>query len=459
MIIGAVMVPHPPIAVSEIGKGEEKKIQPTLDSFHAMARFVKQLRPETILLITPHSICYRDWFNVSDGARAYGDFSNYRAPSVQFEVRYDQDFTDRLTDFCEREGFPAGTQYDREKYLDQGTMVPLYFLNQEYTDYKLVRLSFSGMSLAEHYRYGMMLQKLCEGNDRRYLIMASGDLSHCQKEDGPYGFREEGVLYDERIMKTMSTGNFLELLEYDSVFLEKAEECGHRSFTVMAGALDAMAVRPKPLTHEATLGVGYGFVLYEIAGRDHSRNFLDQYETKLRESIRSRSQDPWVALARKTIETWIRERRITSIPSNCPKELLEKQAGVFVSIHENGMLRGCIGTIMPVQMCVAEEIVHNAISACSRDPRFDPVRVEELPYLEISVDVLSEPEVCEKDQLDVKRYGVICSTADGKRGLLLPDLDGVDSVDQQIAIACSKGGIDPEIDHVILERFEVIRHA
>jgi AmmeMemoRadiSam system protein A len=458
MIIGAFMVPHPPIAVHEIGKGEEKQIQPTLDSFHETAEFIRKKKPETIILITPHSICYRDWFNVSDGAKAFGDFSMYRASSVQFEVSYDQDFTEWLTDLCEKEGFPAGTQYDREKYLDQGTMVPLYFLNQVYDDYKLVRISLSGLSLADHYRFGMLIQQLCMESDRRYLIMGSGDLSHCQKADGPYGLKPEGPVYDERIMKTMGTASFRELMEYDAAFLEKAEECGHRSFTIMAGILDRLAVRPTVLTHEATLGVGYGFVLYDVTGRDDSRNFLDQYEENVRSAIRNRSMDAYVSLARRSVETWIKDRRICTVPEDCPKELTEQKAGVFVSIHENGMLRGCIGTIYPTRRCIAEEIIHNGISACSRDPRFDPVKVSELPYLEISVDVLGAPEKTDREGLDVKRYGIICSTKDGRKGLLLPDLDGVDTVDQQISIACSKGGIDPDFDKVILERFEVIRH-
>ncbi|MBR6444695.1 MAG: AmmeMemoRadiSam system protein A, partial [Firmicutes bacterium] len=119
--------------------------------------------------------------------------------------------------------------------------------------------------------------------------------------------------------------------------------------------------------------------------------------------------------------------------------------------------RGCIGTILPTQDSVAEEIIENAVSASTRDPRFDPIRPDELKFLEINVDVLSEPEPIEsKDMLDVKRYGVIV-TSGGRRGLLLPDLDGVDTVDQQISIAKRKAGIG-EDEPVSLQRFEVIRH-
>jgi AmmeMemoRadiSam system protein A len=133
------------------------------------------------------------------------------------------------------------------------------------------------------------------------------------------------------------------------------------------------------------------------------------------------------------------------------------RAGTFVSLHKDGRLRGCIGTIQPVRSCVAEEIADNAISAATRDPRFSPVRPEELDSLEISVDVLSEPEsISSKSELDVKRYGVIV-TSGHRRGLLLPDLDGVDTVDEQLAIAKKKAGIR-EGEPCSLQRFEVVRH-
>ena len=151
------------------------------------------------------------------------------------------------------------------------------------------------------------------------------------------------------------------------------------------------------------------------------------------------------------------KRERNTVPDWVPPEMTARRAGVFVSIHEDGRLRGCIGTILPVYGSVAEEIIRNAVSASTRDPRFDPIRPEELDRLEINVDVLTTPERIEsRDELDVKRYGVIVSSG-SKRGLLLPDLDGVDTVDEQVDIAMRKGGIYPR-EKVTLERFEVIRH-
>ena len=167
--------------------------------------------------------------------------------------------------------------------------------------------------------------------------------------------------------------------------------------------------------------------------------------------------DPYVVLAKNTINKYVTTGEKISVPDALPQEMLNDQAGAFVSIHKKGSLRGCIGTILPTTDSIAEEIIQNAISASTKDPRFSPITEEELADLDISVDVLMKPEVIDSpDKLDVKRYGVIV-TRGFRRGLLLPDLDGVDTVEEQIAIAKMKAGIDEDED-VKLERFEVIRH-
>ena len=167
--------------------------------------------------------------------------------------------------------------------------------------------------------------------------------------------------------------------------------------------------------------------------------------------------DEYVRLAREAVEAYVLRREVLKVPANLPDEMLSTQAGAFVSIHEHGDLRGCIGTIAPTRDCVAEEIIGNAISASTRDPRFPAITPDELPWLDINVDVLGEPEDIEsEDDLDVKRYGVIVSCGH-RRGLLLPDLDGIDTPRQQVEIAMKKGGIH-RFEKYKLQRFEVIRH-
>jgi AmmeMemoRadiSam system protein A len=168
---------------------------------------------------------------------------------------------------------------------------------------------------------------------------------------------------------------------------------------------------------------------------------------------------PLVQLARKTIENYIREGHIIEAPKELTSEM-KGQAGTFVSIHKHGMLRGCIGTIEPTKPNVAQEVIQNAISSATRDPRFPPIGPEELADLDIKVDVLGEPEPVDGlEELDPKRYGVIVPRArDWRKGLLLPDLEGVDTVEYQVDIARRKAGIRPG-EPVELYRFEVVRYT
>ncbi len=165
---------------------------------------------------------------------------------------------------------------------------------------------------------------------------------------------------------------------------------------------------------------------------------------------------PLVKLARNTIEHYVRTGKVVAPPRELTPEM-EQKAGAFVSLHRHGALRGCIGTIDPASPDVANEVIRNAISAATRDPRFPPVQASELEDLEISVDVLLPPEPIESiHELDPKRYGVIVQSG-WKRGLLLPDLEGVDTAEYQVAIARRKAGIHPN-EPVELYRFEVVRY-
>ena len=250
----------------------------------------------------------------------------------------------------------------------------------------------------------------------------------------------------------MSSANFNELLEYDEDFLDKAAECGHRSFTIMAGTLDGLNVKATFLSHEDVTGVGYGICTFYPEDNNKERKFLDKF---LATKKVASSNDEYVKLAIKSLTSYITNNERINIPSNLPKEMLENKAGVFVSIHKFGNLRGCIGTFLPTTNSIAEEIINNAISASTHDPRFNPITKEEIPYLEVNVDVLSEPVPTTKEELDPKKYGVIVRQG-YKRGLLLPNLEGVDTVDYQISIAKQKAGITS--GDIELERFEVIRH-
>ena len=459
-ILAAFMVPHPPMIVPAVGRGSEAQVRETTEAYEKAADEIAALKPDTIIITSPHAVMYADYFSISSGKGASGSFASFGAPQISFKESYDTELVDQICLLADACDFPAGTLGDREKTLDHGTMVPLWFIRKVCPEGKIVRIGLSGLPLAEHYRLGMMIREAVERLDRRAVFVASGDLSHKLQDYGPYGYSPEGPVYDARIMDVCGRGAFGELFAFDESFCEKAAECGHRSFVIMAGALDGTAVEARALSHQDITGVGYGVCSFHTKGKDENRHFLAGYlkEEKEKAEAAREGSDAYVSLARASVESYVRTGRMLKLPPDIPAEMKGVQAGAFVSLHEHGRLRGCIGTIFPTEGSVAEEIIRNAVSAASRDPRFSPVREEELPYLEISVDVLGEPEdIASEEELDVKRYGVIVSSG-RRRGLLLPDLDGVDTVEQQVAIARQKGGIAPG-EPVRLQRFEVIRHT
>ena len=459
-MLGAFLTPHPPILLPEVGKGREREISATGRAMEEAAREVARWDPEVLIVSSPHTILYGDYFHIAPGRGAAGSMAAFGAPQVRLEVAYDAPLREEILRRAQNAGLRAGTLGQRDPDLDHGVVIPLYFLRKAGVNCPIVRMGLSGFSALDHYRLGQCVAEAVEALGRRAVFVASGDLSHKLKADGPYGFAPEGPRFDEAVTQTMESGNFLEFLTLDPALCERAAECGLRSFQIMAGALDGLAVQPRLLSHEGTFGVGYGVALFPVTGRDDTRRYAAAGEQirKERLAVRRAQEDPWVRLARLSLETYLRQgHTLQTLPENLPAELTDRAAGVFVSLHKEGRLRGCIGTIAPTEENVAQEIVHNAVSAGTRDPRFPPVRAGELDRLEYSVDVLGCPEPVDSPALlDPKQYGVIVSYG-RKRGLLLPDLDGVDTVEEQVAIARRKGGIRKE-DPYTLQRFKVVRH-
>lgn len=458
-ILAAVAVPHPPLILPEVGQGREQAIEKTIKSYRQAMEFLASYKPDTVVLVSPHTELYSDYFHVSGGFGSEGNFAVFGAPQVTVRVEYDHEFVTALELACSSQNFACGTKGERDPALDHGSLIPLRFLNEVWKDYKVVRVGLSGLSLLHHYKLGQIIRSVSEDLGRRTVFIASGDLSHKLLEEGPYGFAAEGPEFDARITKDLGDGNFGDLLDFEPQFCNAAGECGHRSFIIMAGALDGKAVESKLLSYEGPFGVGYGVAEFAVKGSDESRKFGLQYAEKQKQKIAERraKEDMYVSFARQCVEAFVKTGKPLDFPSNLPEKLLQDKAGVFVSLKMNGELRGCIGTIEPVRDNIAREIWYNAISACSEDPRFTPVQPDELDDIVYSVDVLTPSQpVTDVTKLNPKIDGIIVQNG-LRRGLLLPDLDGIDTVDQQIAIARQKAGIAPS-EPIQLFSFQVERH-
>ena len=449
-IAGAFIFPHPPIMVEEVGKSEYQKVSKSINSALGASGRIACAEPDTIVIITPHGTLLRDAMTISSDKRLEGNLARFGAAGVKLSFDNDLELVDKIMEQADKKGTYCIPMHEDVKKtygigagLDHGAVVPLYFVNKKYKGFKLVHITYSLLPRDWHYKLGVAIRDAATELDRRVVVIASGDLSHRLKPDAPAGFNPQGAEYDREFIELIKAGNVNEFLSMSADLLESAGECAYNSAVVLMGCLDGCSIKGDVLSYEGPFGVGY---------------CIAELKAGTCETIGAeKSSDPYVKLAIETLETYVRTGNKIEIPEDLPEEMLTDRAGVFVSLKKYGELRGCIGTIAPTTINIAAEIIQNAISAGIRDPRFSPVRKEELSDLVYSVDVLGEPEPIEsKKELNVKKYGVIVRSG-YRTGLLLPNLEGVDTVDYQVSIALQKAGIRSNEPYE-MERFEVIRH-
>lgn len=257
MILKAYAVPHPPIILPEVGRGEERKIEATTLSFQRMAREIESLAPDTIVLSSPHAPAYADAFYLAGGDRGYGDLKSFGIPRVREEVLFDREFSECLAAaLVDRRIDTTGTLQGRSG-LDHGTLIPLRFIHQRYTDFKLVLIGISWLGSDVHRDVGRAITRVAKELGRCVVFIASGDLSHVLKKDGPYGYRPEGPTFDAEIARIFREGDLEALFHFEPSILREAAECGLRSFQMMTGVLDGAPYESELYSYEGTFGVGY----------------------------------------------------------------------------------------------------------------------------------------------------------------------------------------------------------
>lgn len=461
---GFYLLPHPPIVLPEIGKGEEKKIAKTSESFDEIGREIAEKAPSTIILVSPHGVMFQDAVALSYEDEIYGDLKNFGVPNVSMKFQINKELTSKIYELAYNEGIPSVmatnsllNNYNASVVLDHGTIVPLYFVNKFYKNYKLVHITYAPLSDIELYKFGILINEAARQLNENAVFIASGDLSHKLKEDGPYNYSPYGEKFDTEFLSALQKGDVERVFNIDEKTIDNAGECGRRSAAILLGALEKKKFEGELLSYEGTFGVGYGVMRFKVLSEDVSKlKELENIRKGAYEKRRNQT-DPYVRLARESLTTYLSTgNKIKELPSYVTDEMKNIRRGVFVSLKKHGELRGCIGTILPTTESTAEEIARNAIEAGLNDPRFYEVEEDELMDITFSVDVLTEPEYASKEELNPKEYGVIVKY-NGKTGLLLPDLEGVDTVEQQINIALDKADIDHFEDYTI-EKFKVIRH-
>lgn len=441
-INGFYLFPHPPIVVPEVGKGEEKKIQSTYNSMDSLAREISHKTPKTIIIISPHGSMFRDAISLLYGDSIAGSLGQFGAANVEFKNKINLGLTEKIYDLAMKNEIPVIKadidllkSYNNSFQLDHGAMVPLYFIDKYYKDYNLVHITYAPLSDEKLYEFGKVIFEASKDWDT--IIIASGDLSHRLKEDGPYGYNPDGPRFDKKILDLLKLGDVDSLMNFNKDIIENAGECGMRSILILIGAMDGLSFKGDLLSYEDTFGVGYGVMKFHMS--------------------QASEENPFVRLAKDNLTHFLNTGSpIENIPSYVTEEMKKQRKGVFVTLYKGENLRGCIGTIFPTTDSIYEEIIRNSIQAGIYDPRFSSVGKDELEYIQFSVDILDSPEPATIEDLDPTQYGIILSTRN-KKALLLPNLEGVDTVEKQIQITKGKAGIRSNEDFLI-ERFKVTRY-
>jgi AmmeMemoRadiSam system protein A len=432
------IAPHPPIMVPEVGRESIASVRNSIDAMAELTRRVIESGAEAVILISPHAPLEVDSFVAYEGPEVYGDFTNFNAAGTEFSAPVDAELLTGIARAAEEENYHVSMLPD--DLLDHGTAVPLYFLLRNGWSGPVVALGYSFLSNEDHLRFGSCITKAVDQVGRRVAFIASGDLSHRLRPTAPAGFNPSAHLFDEEVVDALRSNAPRRIVTIDPGLRKLAGECGYRSMLVAIGATSELPLTCEVMNYEAPFGVGYLVAQLTSAPVDAADEDLP-------------------GLARRAVETFARRGEILQPPSSL-SGLLRERAPCFVCLKTmDGELRGCIGTIEPAKDTLAEEIIANAISAATHDPRFDSVKEEELANLVYSVDVLMPSEPATIEDLDPKVYGVIVETEDeSQRGLLLPDIPGVESGEQQVEIARRKAGI-PQGTPVKLWRFRVERYG
>ena len=407
----AGLFPHPPVMIPEIGGSELSRMALTIKTEEEAMHKMVSSGIETVIIISPHNLCFHDGPALFLADSISGNLSDFGYPQLAMTLSIDR----MLAEAVLQEAAPLiplhrvdeeeARRYNRTLTIDWGTFVPMYYLQKAGFKGKAVMFSpcFSNYEINEI--LGTIVERTAARLGRKIGVIVSGDLSHRLTPE----------------------------------FIDEIAMCGLPSVYFLFGILGQRKADMPCFSHEGPFGVGYGICLYLPHGEDEKEPVHD---------VR-------VKLARESIRYFLEHGTIMDTPSPLAPDL-EKRAGVFVSLHKYGALRGCIGTFLPCYKNTAEEIIHNARAAAMDDPRFPSLTAHELDDLDISVDILSSPEPAAITDLNVKKYGIIVENGN-RRGLLLPALDGVNSPEQQINIARRKAGIRND-EPIKLYRFTVKRY-
>jgi AmmeMemoRadiSam system protein A len=445
-VVCAVLMPHAPILVPEVGGKRGAAAQASGQAMREAAACVMRFRPETVVLISPHSPRRRRAFGLWAGEPLQGSLAQFNAPDARVSLPNDGPLGRAIV--TEAKTRDLATWMIEDQTLDHGALVPLWFLAE--AGWAGPTLVF-GLNYPEDGGVSPLGEAIAAGAQachRRIAIVASGDMSHRLTPGAPCGFHPQARQFDETFIGLIRAGDYHGVGKMDPELRELAAEDAVDSTLVAAAAVDWRATGHKVLNYEGPFGVGYGVAILFAEESTPAELPAAPVHTASREGA------ILPGVARQSVTAALRGG--SGLAPAAAGAYLNTQHGVFVTVRErSGELRGCAGTVLAACSNLVAETWRSARVAAFRDSRFPPVEAEELANLRFEVSVLHSMErISSAGELDPARYGVVVSTQDGRRGLLLPGIAEIKTAAQQLSIARKKGWIGAD-EPVLLQRFEV----
>ena len=358
---GIAFSPHPPIIIPEVGMGREKEASDTIEGMKKIADMIAAKNPEVMVFITPHGNVFSDGLCILDEDVIEGGFEKFSRADVRFEKRIDSKLQEAIREQFEKDGVPnifmdksKADKYMVDIEIDHGCVVPLYYIQKKYRDFKIIHITIAMLDIMDMYKAGVSLAKAIEKSGRNTVIVASGDLSHRLSSEGPYSYSPKGEEFDGEIVDALRHGDFERAVSIPKSIYEPAGECGYRSIAMALGAVDSLKTKIDIYSYEGPFGVGYMTGFMDVVGKKDSLLKQMEHRYQIKRSKSFRNEDGYVKLARHAVESWVREGKIIDLEHakdtlGIDVETMKKRrAGVFVCINKEGELRGCVGTVEPV---------------------------------------------------------------------------------------------------------------
>ncbi len=255
------IVPHPPILIPEIGKDNLEHLSSTLRAYGKIRNKLEKIKPETIIIISPHGNIQENVFTINSYPNFIGDFEDFGNFSVKKNWKGDVGLIGKLSEYLETKNILSLISKER---IDYGASIPLFLLTKNLPNVKIVPMSFSGLSIQDHFEFGKLLKKEIINCRKKIAVISSGDLSHRLTRNAPAGYSSKGKKFDKKIIDLLTKKNLDKILNMDESLLEEAKECGFRSIVILLGIMHNIKYIPKLLSYEFPFGVGYMVMDFEL---------------------------------------------------------------------------------------------------------------------------------------------------------------------------------------------------